>query len=199
MVRKLLASRRGWLGLRVSTLLLCSTPYLGLLVYLRFGMHATQQYMAVPSPLLFVLLGSFGIALPCTGLVIVLRTLVREREHFQLALLLESYAALVLVFASSFAMLQAASGTEPAFSGMSLVWETGREGTLAQHVTRLHEVFFDSLYLSTITISTVGYGDLVPLSWPARALSALEGLVGIAFFGIAFGHYFSVCVHRSQR
>lgn len=111
---------------RVSTvtIVLCLIPYLGLLVYLSFVMHATEELATVPSPTLFLSLGVLGILLPCAGLVLVFRTLVRERERFRLVLLLEAYIALVLVFASSFAILQA-SGTTPAVSGMPVVWLYG--------------------------------------------------------------------------
>lgn len=188
------------LARRVSTvtIALCLVPYLGLLLYLRFVMHATEELATVPSPALFVSLGVLGVLLPGLGLVVVFRTLVRERERFRLVLLLEAYVALVLIFASSFAILQA-SGTEPAISGVPVVWSPHQSGTLGHHLGLLHEVFLDSLYLSVITITTVGYGDMVPLSGGAKLLSALEGLVGIAFYGVALGHYFSVCVHRSKQ
>lgn len=80
-----------------------------------------------------------------------------------------------------------------------VVWSSHQPGTFGDHLELLHEVFLDSLYLSVITITTVGYGDMVPLSTGAKLLSALEGLVGIAFYGVALGHYFSVCVHRSKQ
>src|ERR1700741_1514771 len=37
------------------------------------------------------------------------------------------------------------------------------------------------LYFSLITLSTVGYGDIVPLSGPARILTALEGVTGVLY------------------
>ena len=38
--------------------------------------------------------------------------------------------------------------------------------------------FVDFLYFSTITLATVGYGDLVPALRLGRALAVLEGLMG---------------------
>lgn len=182
---------------RISTVAmgLCLIPYLGLLAYLRLVMHATEELATTPSPWLYVALCATGVVLPCAGVTCVLARLLRERERFQLALLIESYVALVLVFASSYALLQTSS-TEPAISGMPIVWEADSAETLHHHVQRLHEVFLDSLYMSVITITTVGYGDMTPISGWAKLLGALEGLVGIAFYGIALGHYFSVCGHR---
>jgi hypothetical protein len=37
------------------------------------------------------------------------------------------------------------------------------------------------LYFSLITLSTVGYGDIVPLSGMARILTALEGVTGVLY------------------
>jgi ion channel len=40
------------------------------------------------------------------------------------------------------------------------------------------------LYFSLITLSTVGYGDIVPLSGEARILSALEGVTGVLYMAV---------------
>ena len=40
------------------------------------------------------------------------------------------------------------------------------------------------MYCSFITLTTVGYGDVTPLSPPARALAMLEGLTGQLFIAI---------------
>ena len=40
------------------------------------------------------------------------------------------------------------------------------------------------LYFSLITLSTIGYGDVVPLSGEARILAALEGVTGVLYIAI---------------
>ena len=43
---------------------------------------------------------------------------------------------------------------------------------------------FDLLYFSIVTFTTLGYGDIVPVSWPAKVVVSVEALsftVGIAF------------------
>jgi Ion channel len=40
------------------------------------------------------------------------------------------------------------------------------------------------LYFSLITLSTIGYGDIVPLSGEARMLSALEGVTGVPYIAV---------------
>jgi voltage-gated potassium channel Kch len=43
--------------------------------------------------------------------------------------------------------------------------------------------FVDAAYFSTITLSTTGYGDIVPLADVARALVALEVIIGFGLLG----------------
>jgi ion channel len=42
----------------------------------------------------------------------------------------------------------------------------------------------EMLYLSLITLSTIGYGDIVPLSGEARIVAALEGVTGVLYIAI---------------
>jgi hypothetical protein len=43
--------------------------------------------------------------------------------------------------------------------------------------------FVDAAYFSTVTLSTTGYGDIVPLADVARALVALEVVIGFGLLG----------------
>jgi len=51
--------------------------------------------------------------------------------------------------------------------------------------------FFDALYFSVVTISSLGYGDIRPIG-PARLLVGLEVMTGLAFFGILVAKISSV-------
>ncbi len=177
----------------VLTLGLCATPYLGLRLYLALGMHDMSAEAALPEYRVLAGLFVMGVLTPIVGVVWILRRALKERLQFQLAGLLEVYAAIILIFASSYAIVQASS-PEANFSGMPILWRANDPVDLGVHVSRLHELFFDSLYLSIMTITTVGYGDLVPISRLAKFLTAIEALAGISFVGIALGHYFSVCI-----
>ncbi len=42
----------------------------------------------------------------------------------------------------------------------------------------------DALYLSFITILTVGYGDIVPHSFAGKIISIMLGFIGMIFMGI---------------
>lgn len=40
------------------------------------------------------------------------------------------------------------------------------------------------LYFSLVTLSTIGYGDIVPLHGEVRMLGALEGVTGVLYIAI---------------
>lgn len=44
--------------------------------------------------------------------------------------------------------------------------------------------FVQSIYFSVVTITTLGYGDIVPVNDAARILTALEALLGLLFIGL---------------
>ena len=181
--------------LALSVLFVCLAPYISLLVYLAFGMHSIGEPASDPNPTLLFIFFAAGVPFPLCGVAIVLRRLVHQRQQFRLRMLLSSYLSLVLVFATGYAILQASS-LQPAIEGMTVVWEPNTPTTIAEHRERLHWLYFDALYLSLITITTVGYGDMIPISPWAKLLAGFEGLSGVAFLGLALGHHFSVCLHQ---
>jgi hypothetical protein len=54
----------------------------------------------------------------------------------------------------------------------------------------------DFMYYSFVTLSTLGYGDIVPLSSPARSLSALEAIMGQLYIAVLIARL--VGIHISQ-
>ena len=49
------------------------------------------------------------------------------------------------------------------------------------------ETFFDALYWATVTLTTVGYGDLVPVSTAGRLVSMVSALFGVAIIALPSG------------
>lgn len=173
---------------------LCAAPYLGLRIYLSQGMHDGTVAATLPPPWILIGLFVLGVIVPTAGVLWTLRWVLQDRLQFRLSGLLEAYGVLIVLFASSYAIVQA-SGIETSFSGMPVLWSAGDPVTLEIHTDRLHELFFESLYLSVMTITTVGYGDLTPLTRIGKILTAIQGLAGIGFVGVAMGQYFAVCLH----
>ena len=52
------------------------------------------------------------------------------------------------------------------------------------------------LYFSLITLSTVGYGDVVPVGGEARMLAALEGMTGVLYIAITVAILVSRFMHE---
>jgi hypothetical protein len=52
--------------------------------------------------------------------------------------------------------------------------------------------FLDAVYISTLTLSTLGYGDITPLSTGLRLVEPLQALVGFALFTAAISWVLSV-------
>jgi voltage-gated potassium channel len=84
---------------------------------------------------------------------------------------LTSYSLLVIVFASIYSIISKLPG-EPHF----LV------GNVAKAIT-----FPEAMHFSIVTISTVGYGDIVPASNFARVLASMEVICGVMLllFGVS--------------
>lgn len=49
------------------------------------------------------------------------------------------------------------------------------------------KTFFDALYWSTTTLTTVGYGDIVPVTTAGRIVSMLSALFGVAIIALPSG------------
>ena len=54
-----------------------------------------------------------------------------------------------------------------------------------------------SIYFSTVTFTTLGYGDYVPANSAGRALAAAESLIGYVFLGLLIAR--AVTVTRSRQ
>lgn len=55
------------------------------------------------------------------------------------------------------------------------------------------------LYFSLITLSTVGYGDIIPLTASARGLAALEGIIGQFYLAVLVARLVGLYTSRGQR
>ena len=48
-------------------------------------------------------------------------------------------------------------------------------------------VWFDCLHFSSVTIATLGYGDIIPTRWYSKLAADLEVLMGIVFVSLSLG------------
>ena len=73
--------------------------------------------------------------------------------------------------------------------------ELGREGSFSL-AKNFREEVGTFLYFSFVTLTTVGYGDVVPVTDPARSLAVLEAVTGQLYLAITVARL--VGVHASQ-
>ncbi len=62
-----------------------------------------------------------------------------------------------------------------------------------------HWSLFDSLYMTVITLSTVGYGEIHEMSTRTRSFTILLILGGVIFYGLAINFIFKVFVENNFR
>jgi ion channel len=62
--------------------------------------------------------------------------------------------------------------------------ETFYPGSIMRSSTGMGDRSSELLYFSLVTLSTIGYGDVVPLYPEVRILAALEGITGVLYIAI---------------
>jgi hypothetical protein len=83
-------------------------------------------------------------------------------------------------------------GAVVAYLLVGLTWACAYEFLASVHPTAFHMARGEGsyppfLYYSFVTLTTVGYGDITPVSSAARVLSNLESLIGVLFPAILIG------------
>jgi hypothetical protein len=74
--------------------------------------------------------------------------------------------------------------------------DTLHPGSVMQGGTVLKNRESELLYFSLVTLSTIGYGDIVPVDPEVRMLAALEGLIGVLYIAITIAILVSAFRHR---
>ncbi len=128
-------------------------------------------HLLVPSfklfrvPRLLKILRVFKIIRYFEPLEIILSVIRKQRQILQTVLSL----AIFYIFVTALIMFHAEEDINPA---------TGKY---------LFDTYFDAFYWAACTLTTVGYGDLYPISTLGRAISIVSSMVGIAIIALPSG------------
>ncbi len=114
---------------------------------------------------LIALIGFFGVAITFTLIKVAVGT---DIDANRIAGAICVYLLLGLIWAMGYALLEMA--VPGSFSGFSSLDDSGFSS--------------EWVYFSFVTITTLGYGDLLPVSATARALSQTEAVVGQFYLAI---------------
>lgn len=81
-----------------------------------------------------------------------------------------------------------------AYSTVDLLWPHSFGGTLADPLPLPRAIYF-----SFVTIATLGYGDVVPVSEPARGLAVVEGVGGQLYLTVLVARLVSLYSQQRDR
>lgn len=102
------------------------------------------------------------------------------------------YASLMLIFANIHFLLvfMFDDGTIP-FEGIHNVWTwlPGIQGRVIHPKDALIAIA-DSIHFSTVTITTLGYGDMYPTKWYSKLAVDIEVFLGLGIVVVGIGRYF---------
>ncbi len=96
----------------------------------------------------------------------IVMTVIKKQSKFLMTVM---SLAILYIFVTALIMFNAETGINP---------ETGQ---------RLFSDFFDAFYWAACTLTTVGYGDLYPVSDLGRLISIVSSIVGIAIIALPSG------------
>ena len=71
-------------------------------------------------------------------------------------------------------------------------------GTLGFHMTEAHDLL-TSLYFSVVTLTTVGYGDVIPQTLNGKLVAVMTILTGVVFIGLLVGSFTEMLVEGHIR
>jgi len=148
------------------------------------ALAAEWWFFAAPSRPLAALSVSLALAFLVVTVIIALRRVLTSlrvsRDTIAAAVCV--YLLLAVIWAMAFSLIELARPGSFQFGGRLLATSRSMEGPMVS----------EFLYLSLITLTTVGYGDVLPMTAVARRIAALEAVVGQLYLAILIARLVSL-------
>jgi len=141
-------------------------------------------------PVIVIPLFLFVMSLPLIGLLANFAFYkINEKYLWRIVFL---YLSLMLIFANVYFLLLVFfdDGTTP-FEGIHNVWTwlPGTQGRIL-HAKDALIAMVDSIHFSTVSITTLGYGDMLPTKWYSKLAVDIEVFLGLGVIVVGIGRYF---------
>ena len=145
--------------------------FLGAALLICLPLRWSAQFFGNQVPLLILLSHAvIGVTFAIMEVAVVVRVLAHQRITRQTVIgAICGYLLIAFVFAFGYAVLT--------FLNPGAI-NVGGHPLAAERVTNLEEHVTELMYFSFITLTTVGYGDIVPVNPMARSMVILEALAG---------------------
>lgn len=104
-----------------------------------------------------------------------------------------AYFELILLFASIYFWLMFFVPQETPLSNVACPWTECSDLSVARtlDLANLRDSIVDVFHFSIVTVSTLGYGDMLPKTWYAKLLVDAQVVCGIGLIILAIGRYFA--------
>ncbi len=99
---------------------------------------------------------------------------------------LSGYLLISVLWATVYTMIEI---IEPGSFSLSLMEESGGDSIQFE--------FVYSIYYSLVTITTLGYGDIIPATAPARMFAAIEAVIGQIYIAVIVARLVGIQVAQS--
>ena len=79
-----------------------------------------------------------------------------------------------------------------------MLLETINPGSIVNNVTGMTTTS-DLLYFSYITLTTLGYGEIIPMNAYARSFAIIEAIIGVMYVAIIISRMVGLFISRSMK
>ena len=84
------------------------------------------------------------------------------------------------------------------WSSIYMLLEAIQPGSIVNNVTGVVNLS-DLVYFSYITLTTLGYGEIIPMTAEARSIAILEAIVGVMYIAIIISRLVGVFIAKSMK